>query len=147
MDEKLQLVKVNDPETEAFITEGFAIPEKVFEVDDASVLIKDDQGRRWRLPKGDDAFTLPSLNGKLRIAREVATERDLFNCHGTFYELPAENADGFAKIRPVASHKLRVNDYASYRGMLLLTGVDPGEADANDHIIVSEDGNWPFGPE
>ncbi|SHN30655.1 hypothetical protein SAMN04488057_11864 [Cyclobacterium lianum] len=140
MDEKLQLVKVEDSETESFINEGFAIPEKVFEVDEASVLIQDDQGRRWRLPKGDPAFTAPSMAGKLRIAREVATERDLFNCHGTFYELPAENADGFAKIRPVASHKLRINDYASYRGMLLLSGVDPQAADGNEHIIVSEDG-------
>ncbi|MBD3627959.1 hypothetical protein [Cyclobacterium sp.] len=140
MDEKLQLVKVDDPETESFINEGFAIPEKVFEVDEASVLIQDDQGRRWRLPKGKDAFTEPSVNGKLRIAREVATERDLFNCHGTFYELPAENADGFAKIRPVASHNLRINDYASYRGMLLLSGVDPQAADGNEHIILSEDG-------
>ncbi|NHE56043.1 hypothetical protein [Cyclobacterium plantarum] len=140
MDEKLQLVKVDDPETESFITDGFAIPEKVFEVDEASVLIQDDQGRRWRLPKGKDAFTEPSVNGKLRIAREVATERDLFNCHGTFYELPAENADGFAKIRPVASHNLRINDYASYRGMLLLSGVDPQAADGNEHIILSEDG-------
>ncbi len=140
MDEKLQLIKVDDPETEAFINEGFAIPENVFEVDEASVLIKDDRGRRWRLPKGDEAFTDPSLKGKLRIAREVATERDLFNCHGTFYELPAENADGFAKIRPVASHNLRINDYASYRGMLLMTGVDPEAADANEHIILSENG-------
>ena len=40
----------------------------------------------------------------LRLCREVVTERDLFNCAGTFYELPANNADGFAKIRPIASH-------------------------------------------
>lgn len=140
LDEKLQLVKVNDPETQAFINQGFAIPENVFQVDEASVLIVDDRGRRWRLPKGNEAFTDPSLKGKLRIAREVATERDLFNCHGTFYELPAENADGFAKIRPIASHNLRVNDYASYRGMLLMTGVDPQAAENSEHIILSDDG-------
>lgn len=61
----------------------------------------------------------------LRICREVATERDLFSCMGTFYELPAENADGYAKIRPVSTHNYRINDYASYRGMLVLTGVTP----------------------
>jgi hypothetical protein len=70
----------------------------------------------------------------------VATERDLFNCSGTFYELPAENADGFAKIRPVASHNYRIHDYASYRGMLIMTGIDPKAAKGNDHVIVSEDG-------
>jgi hypothetical protein len=59
----------------------------------------------------------------LRICREVATERDLFSCMGTFYELPAENADGYAKIRPISTHHYRINDYASYRGMLLMTGI------------------------
>jgi hypothetical protein len=69
----------------------------------------------------------------------VATERDLFNCSGTFYELPAENADGFAKIRPVASHNFRIHDYASYRGLLVMTGIHPG-AGAGEHIIRSDDG-------
>jgi hypothetical protein len=76
----------------------------------------------------------------LRICREVATERDLFNCSGTFYELPAENADGFAKIRPVASHHFRIHDYASYRGMLVMTGIDPKGAKNNPHVVVSTDG-------
>jgi hypothetical protein len=76
--------------------------------------------------------------GLLRIAREVVTERDLFQSHGTFYELPAENAGGFAKIRPVATHNRRIMDYASYRGMLVLTGICGGES--NRHIIRSDDG-------
>jgi len=140
MDDKFQLVKVEDPTTQQFINENFEIPTNVFEVDEASVLVIDDKGRRWRLPKGNEMFTEPSMAGNLRICREVATERDLFNCHGTFYELPAENADGYAKIRPVASHQLKINDYASYRGMLLLTGVDPEAAASNEHIVVSDDG-------
>ncbi|WP_460515160.1 hypothetical protein [Cyclobacterium sediminis] len=140
MDDKFQLVKVDDPTTQQFINDNFQIPKNVFEVDEASVLIIDDKGRRWRLPKGDDRYTEPSLAGNLRIDREVATERDLFNCHGTFYELPAENADGYAKIRPVASHQLKINDYASFRGMLLLTGVNPEAASSNEHIVVSDDG-------
>jgi hypothetical protein len=141
LDEKMELVKKEDPETLAFIQEGFEIPENVFQVDEGSVLITDDAGRRWRLPLGDEAYTQPSLAGNLRICREVATERDLFNCHGTFYELPAENADGYAKIRPISSHNLKINDYASYRGLLLMTGVDAGAASGNDHIVVSEDKN------
>jgi len=71
----------------------------------------------------------------------VATERDLLNCHGTFYELPARNAGGLAKIRPVASHDLAIHDYASFRGMLVLTGIAPtGLTDGNEHIVVSDDG-------
>jgi hypothetical protein len=77
--------------------------------------------------------------GALRIAREVATERDLLNLHGTFYELPAENADGFAKVRPVASHNFRIHDYASYRGLLVMTGIDPEAGKDNEHVIVSAD--------
>jgi hypothetical protein len=135
----MQLVKKEDSDTFNYIQESFAIPENVIVVDEGSVLITDDKGRRWRLPLGDEKFTAPSLAGELRICREVATERDLFNCHGTFYELPAENADGYAKIRPISSHNLLINDYASYRGLLLLSGVDPKAASKNPHIIVSED--------
>ena len=60
-------------------------------------------------------------------------------CSGTFYELPAENADGFAKIRPVASHDFRIHDYASYRGLLVMTGLKP-DIKNSDHIVVSDDG-------
>jgi hypothetical protein len=139
LDGQMNLVKKEDEKTFNFIEKGFEIPSQVFEIDDSSVLIVDDSGRRWRLPLGDQKFTSPSLNGELRICREVATERDLMNCHGTFYELPAENADGFAKIRPISSHDLLINDYASYRGMLILSGVNPEAASTNSHIIVSDD--------
>jgi hypothetical protein len=64
----------------------------------------------------------------------------LLNCSGTFYELPAENADGFAKIRPVASHNFHIYDYASYRGMLIMTGIDPLTAEGNPHMVTSADG-------
>jgi hypothetical protein len=103
------------------------------------VLIVDDAGRRWRLPLGDNRYTEATAKGLLRVCREVATERDLFNCHGTFYELPAENADGYAKIRPIASHNLKINDYASYRGLLIMSGIDAKQTAANPHIFVSED--------
>jgi hypothetical protein len=76
-----------------------------------------------------------------RVCREVATERDLLNVHGTFYELPARNAGGLPKVRPVATHGLAVHDYASHRGMLVLTGIDPAAiAQANTHIVASDDG-------
>lgn len=139
LDEKLNLIKVDDKAMEDTIIARFAIPQHVVEIDDASVLVVDDKQRRWRFPLGDEAFTGLTNRGHLRICREVATERDLFNCHGTFYELPAENADGLAKVRPVASHGFRIHDYASYRGMLVMTGINPAEAVTNEHLIFSDD--------
>ncbi|HJN13724.1 MAG TPA: discoidin domain-containing protein [Pirellulaceae bacterium] len=68
-----------------------------------------------------------------RVCREVATERDLLNLHGTFYELPARNAQGLAKIRPIATHNLAIHDFCSHNGLLLFTGVD---ADTESHHIV-----------
>jgi hypothetical protein len=139
LDADMKLVRKEDDKTLSYIQGKFAIPQKVVAVDASSVLVVDDNGRRWRLPLGNEAFTGLSNDGALRICREVSTERDLFNCHGTFYELPAENADGYAKIRPVSSHNLRINDYASYRGLLVMTGVDPKRSKENKHIIASAD--------
>ena len=133
-------MRKDDTQTADFIREKFAIPHQVVTIDESSVLIVDDRQRRWRLPLGDENYTKLIGQDVVRICREVATERDLFNCHGTFYELPAENADGYAKIRPIASHNFRINDYASYRGMLVMTGIDPKKDKDNEHIIVSEDG-------
>ena len=138
LDEKLQLIPKTDSETEAFIREKFAIPSQVVEVQPSSILITDIQGRRWRLPKQSEAYTQLTESAQLRVCREVATERDLFSCHGTFYELPAENADGFAKIRPIATHNYRIHDYASYRGLLVMTGIS-SDAKAGTHLIRSAD--------
>ncbi len=140
MGEELKLEMKENVVTADFIRDRFAIPQQVVEIEEGSVLVIDDKNRRWRLPLGEDTYSSLTNKGLLRICREVATERDLFNCHGTFYELPAENADGYAKIRPVATHHYRINDYASYRGMLVLTGIVPEEGKRNPHIIVSEDG-------
>lgn len=139
LDSSMKLQPKDDPKMHAFIQSKFAIPQKVVTIDESSVLVIDDKGRRWRLPLGSNAFTSLTNAATLRICREVATERDLFNCHGTFYELPAENADGYAKIRPVSSHNLRIHDYASYRGLLVMTGIDAKSMHNSDHVIVSDD--------
>lgn len=107
-------------------------------VEPASVVFTDDGGASWRLPRGAAAFDALTAGGLVRIQREVSTERYLFNCHGTFYELPSDNAGGFAKIRPVASHHLAISDFASYRGLLVMTGI-AGVAD-NPQLIRSADG-------
>jgi hypothetical protein len=102
------------------------------------VLYVDTQGKRWRLPKGDPALDQPGPLGPERLCREVCTERNLLNVHGTFYELPADNAGGFIKIRPIATHNRRIYDFASYRGLLVISGL-AGEA-RGEHIIRSDDG-------
>lgn len=82
----------------------------------------------------------PDANyGLARVCREVATERDLLNLHGTFYELPARNAQGLAKIRPVATHNLAIHDFCSHNGLLLFTGLDTETK--SDRIFRSADGN------
>jgi len=77
--------------------------------------------------------------GACRVAREVATERDLFNAHGSFYELPARNAGGFAKLRPIATHNRRVHDYCSYRGLFIVSGIATDAPRDNPHVIHSDD--------
>ncbi|EON74687.1 hypothetical protein ADIS_4798 [Lunatimonas lonarensis] len=139
VDAAMNIVKKDDDVISSYIRDQYAIPDQVIEIDEASVLVIDDRGRRWRLPLGNEGYTGATQKALTRICREVATERDLFSAHGTFYELPAENADGYAKIRPVASHNFHIFDYASYRGLLVMTGISP-DATNNPHIFKSEDG-------
>jgi len=80
---------------------------------------------RWRLPLGHKAYTELTGSLTLRICREVATEKRFIQlAMAHFMNSPAENADGYAKIRPIASHSFRIHDYASYRGLLVMTGID-----------------------
>ena len=114
--------------------------EGIIGIDDASVIYIADNGKRFRLPKSGTDYDKPGPLGWGRLDREVATERDLFNCFGTFYELPAENAGGFARVRPVASHNLQIVDYCSYRGLFVISGISSDAPTGNSHIIRSDDG-------
>ncbi len=128
LNDRLELVPASTPD-EVFA--GAEQPKNMITIDAASAIVEED-GKRYRIPKHDaygDALG--------RICREVATERDLFNFHGTFYELPARNAQGFAKIRPIATHNLAIDDYASHFGLLLITGLNE---QSNDRVIRSADG-------
>ncbi len=138
LDDKAQLTADKNSDALPWIKENVAIPSRqgVLQVDASSVLYIDDKGKRFRLPKGPAAFDQDAS----RLCREVATERDLFNCHGTFYELPAENALGFARVRPVSSHDLQIHDFCSYRGMLVLSGINLAATEDNPHIVKSDDG-------
>ncbi|MFM2179129.1 MAG: hypothetical protein RL015_3227 [Verrucomicrobiota bacterium] len=127
----------HDPEGQTWTAKNAAIPEGVLSYDEASILYVDDKGR-WRLPRGTAALDQTGPLGAERVCREVCTERDLFNAGGTFFELPAENAGGFAKIRPVTTHNRRIKDYASYRGMLVMSGIKSNAE--GEHIVRSSDG-------
>ena len=141
LNESMQIQKDESDIEWSRMQQGGGIPsrEGILEVDNSSVIYIDDRGRRFRLPHNPNFLSSPPL-GYGRVCREVVTERDLFNCHGTFFELPAVNAGGFAKIRPISTHNLQINDYCSYRGLLVLSGVNLDEAGGNRHILKSDDG-------
>ena len=139
LDAALHLKKVDDPNGIAYSKQGYPFNGSGLVIEAASAVVTDDAKRRWRFPKSDAAYDKPGLWGAERLCREVCTERDLLNVCGTFYELPAENADGFGKVRAVATHGGRIHDYCSYRGLLVLSGVEAG-AGVSEHIIRSEDG-------
>ena len=115
---------------------------------------------RYRLPKGPEAFSTPTASGWPRAVREVVTERSLMNAGGTLYELPRGESGGLAKIRPICTHHRQIFDFASWRGMLVLSGtlVGPvGTAAVDRHYLPSEDGKvglwlgnvddlWKLGP-
>jgi len=137
LDGDLKLHRTNDPASGAWAKTNLAIPRNFLTVDKASVICVDN-GHRWRLPNGDASFEQSGAGDDERVCREVVTERDLFNAFGTFYELPAESAGGFIKIRPIATHNRHIKDYASYRGLLVMNGV---RNDATgEHIVRSDDG-------
>jgi len=128
-----------DVDNAGWMAKNVAIVKSPFTADAASVLYVDGRGKRWRLPGGAaeprGGLEAPAAG---RVCREVCTERNLLNIGGTFYELPADNAGGFLKLRPIATHNRRIHDFASFRGLLVLSGLT---ADAKgDRIVRSEDG-------
>jgi hypothetical protein len=139
LDAALRLVPSADADGAAYAKKGYGFKGSGLTVDAASAVVVDDAGSRWRFPVSDAAYRAPGLWGKERLCREVCTERDLLNVCGTFYELPAENAGGFGKVRAVATHGGRIHDYCSYRGLLVLSGIDAA-AGSSEHIVRSADG-------
>ncbi len=117
---------------------GTSLKNGKLKVEDSAVVFTDNTGSNWLLPRGSAAFDPLTANGIIRLQREISTERYLLNCHGTFFELPTENAGGIAKIRPVSSHNRLIGDFASYRGLLVITGIENGVN--TPHIIRSDDG-------
>ena len=140
LDSNLTLLKQNNPKMKSRVQKA-APKENNIKIDKASIIIKgENSGQRYRLPKRSKDYSLDTTLGWPRIAREVVTERDLMNCGGTFYEVPSRMAGGIGRIRPVSSHNMHIYDFASYRGMLILSGVASNEEHSeNPHIIASQD--------
>jgi len=109
-----------------------------FTVDAASVLVAEGSSR-FRLPKSHVAYDTAGPVGWPRGKREVVTERDLFQAHGTFYELPKPGSGGFRKIRPITTHHKRISDFASWRGLFVVAGT-PASAAKDGQFFPSEDG-------
>jgi hypothetical protein len=122
--------------------------------DRASALLKIRSGGGWvtyRLPKAGPDYERASLYPWPRI-REVETERVLMDVHGIFYETTGLSHAWF--VRPVATHRRLISDFASWRGLLVLTGTS-AEAQPDPHHVSGDglglwfgktDDLWQFGP-
>ena len=110
---------------------------KQFGSDAASAWV-DSGGTRFRLPKLDPIYDSAFAAGWARGVRETVTERELLNCHGTFYEVPRSNSGGYRKMRALATHGKRITDFASWRGLFVLTGV-LDDAPASDKLVRNSD--------
>ena len=98
-------------------------PCKTPPLDKAKPVIKvtDDNGKVW---------CFPNVNGDTNVVcREIATERDLLYVGGVWYEAPAENAGGFAALRPIALADAPVKSLRGERGLMYL----------NDKAMVIDD--------
>lgn len=107
--------------------------------DEASAFIIDASTQAYRVPKLDPLYEAPFAGGWARTAREAVTERQLLNLHGTFYEYPRDVSGGIRKMRALTTHGKRITDFASWRGLLVLTGV-LDDAPASDNLVKNADG-------
>jgi hypothetical protein len=113
-----------------------------FSVDAASVIVES-HGERLRLPQGNPAYDAPFAFGWPRTYREIQSERELANIHGTFYELPLvvnSQPPLFQKLRPISSHGKQIGDFASWNGLLVMSGVAASSTAPDSHIYRSDDG-------
>jgi hypothetical protein len=134
VDEKLSVRKAEPDRTEE--VQRIASVAHDFEVDRASVIVVQD-GKRYRLPKGDARYDRPFAAGWPRGIRECVSERFLMNIHGTFYEMPREH--GLPLIKPVCSHGRQIMDYCTWRGLLTICG-NLTAARPDGHYFAASDG-------
>jgi hypothetical protein len=134
----LQLRRATNMAAERTLRSTYSLAKANFALDDASVIYTEGASR-FRLPKGSVVYETAFPSGWPRGAREVVTERQLFNAHGTIYELPYAASGGFRRVRPVTTHNRHISDFASWRGLFAIAGV-AASAINNGHVFRSDDG-------
>jgi hypothetical protein len=134
----LSLRRATNTTAENTLRTTYGLATNGFTLDAASVIYTEGTNR-FRLPRGNAAYDAAFPSGWPRSAREVVTERQLFNAHGTIYELPYAASGGFRRIRPVTTHNRHVSDFASWRGLLVIAGV-AADATNSTHVVRSDDG-------
>lgn len=133
MDGRLEFNPLDDAGREGILRTKYGTGESPgYEIDAASVIVREGDVR-YRLPKTDPAYDRPFADGWPRGFREIVTERLHLNAHGTIYEVPYKDAGGIRRARPVCTHGKRIGDFASWRGLLVLTGVR-ADAPAGEHV-------------
>lgn len=139
IDEEMNFDKMEEDTTYQQLQTQARIQSPDFEVTTSSIVLKGENGIQYHLPRGDSAFDEPSEFGWPRTRREVVTERDLLNAHGTFYVLPRALSGGVSQIKPIATHNKQIVDYCSWRGLLVLSGCNLDKK-GSKHFIKSNDG-------
>jgi hypothetical protein len=137
----LQLRRATNATAENSLRTTYGLSSAGFSLDAASVIYTEG-ANRFRLPRGSSAHDSPYPSGWPRGVREVVTERNMFQAHGTFYELPKsgdKGSGGFRRIRPITSHGKHISDFASWRGLFAVAGI-PASAGTNTHVYRSDDG-------
>ncbi len=137
LDGRLEFAPLNNSAREAVLRNKYGVKHS-FSVDAASVIVTEGE-KRYRLPRTDAVYDEPFPTGWPRDLREVVTERNLLNVHGTIYEVPRADVGGFQRLRPITTHHKRISDFASWRGLLVLTGAR-ANAQPDGHCYKSADG-------
>lgn len=107
--------------------------QKHYTIDDASVIVRDATGT-FRLPMTSANYETFAYRDK----RELESERFMLNIQGTLYEVGRES--GLAAIRPVTTHKKKIIDLCTWRGLLVISGTKVG-AKPDGHYFQDPDGN------
>ena len=138
MDGTLQLRRTTNATAENTLRTTYALTNANLTLDAASVIYTEG-ANRFRLPRSSAAYDSAFASGQPRGVREVVTERQMLQAHGTFYELPLSGSSGARRIRPITTHGKRISDYASWRGLFAVVGI-PATAATNTHVYRSDDG-------
>ena len=137
VDGNMKIHAVQNDTIGQWLTDRIGVKQSDYTIDKASVIVKNEDGKVFRLPRGAEGNDA-NPDRLTRGIREVVTERSLFNCHGTMYELPRHSAGGVAGIKPISTHNRLIYDFCSWRGMMVIAG-NLSDAKNSSNYFRSED--------